>query len=183
MTAAVRGLTDREIAGCFNVSLGRRHRVRLLGGATEPFYLPGAPDRCGWALIRYTRDFAASALHELAHWCIAGQRRRRLPDYGYWYHPPPRDPAVRDAFAAVEVPVQALESVFADACGLEFRVSIDDLSGTPDFARSFERRVAAHRRCMASTLLPPRAGELLQILTNARTFTKAPGLTKAQTGG
>ena len=57
------GLSDRQIAGCFNRGLGRLHGVRLIGGAAEPFYLPGKEDR--QALIRYTRDYAASALHEL----------------------------------------------------------------------------------------------------------------------
>ena len=76
-----RGLTDTQIAGCFNRGLGRELKVRLIGGAEEPFYEPGSAGR--YARIRYTRDYAASAQHELAHWCIAGTARRRMSDYGY----------------------------------------------------------------------------------------------------
>ena len=80
----------RQIAGCFNARFGRCYQVRLIGGAQEPLYLPAAGvDR---AIIRYTRDYARSALHELAHWCLAGVRRRGRVDYGYWYQPPPRSP-------------------------------------------------------------------------------------------
>jgi elongation factor P hydroxylase len=121
----VRTLTAAQIADCFNAGLGRRYRVRLLGGAVEPVYEPGSGDEA--AVIRYTRDYPASALHELAHWCIAGSRRRALPDYGYWYRPPPRTDAEQAAFFEVELPVQALEARLAMAAGLPFRVSVDDL--------------------------------------------------------
>lgn len=136
-----RALSHTEIAGCFNASLGRTCRVRLVGGGAEPLYLP---DPGGWSVIRYTRDHPASVLHELAHWCIAGAGRRRSLDYGYWYVPPPRSPSQQAAFARVEVPVQALESRFAAACGLDFRVSVDDLDGPPETAAAFAREVAAH---------------------------------------
>lgn len=162
------GLTDREIAGYFNASVGRRHGVRLVGGAAEPLYLPGNPESGHQDVIRYTRDYAASALHELAHWSIAGRRRRRLVDYGYWYEPPPRDKRARDAFAAVEVPVQALEWMLAEACGLSFRVSVDDVDGTPEFAERFARKVDAYRRGLSRRSVPPRAVELIDVFRNAR---------------
>ncbi len=122
MTAA---LSDVQIAACFNSGLGQRFTVRLLGGAEEPVYEPGSDGAP--AVIRYTRDYAPSALHELAHWCIAGARRRLLPDYGYWYRPPPRSNAEQRAFFRVELPVQALEARLALAAGVPFRVSVDDL--------------------------------------------------------
>ena len=50
-----------------------------------------------------------SALHEVAHWCIASAGRRRCRDYGYWYIPPPRDATAQTEFFAVEARVQALE--------------------------------------------------------------------------
>lgn len=131
-------LTDRQIAGCFNRTLGRQHRVRLLGGAREPLYLPGGQ---GFATIRYTQDYAASALHELAHWCIAGPRRRRAVDYGYWYVPPPRTPASQAAFGRVEVPVQALECRLSRVCGLPFRISVDDVDAPAGAAAGFAEAV------------------------------------------
>ncbi|MGD8415415.1 MAG: elongation factor P hydroxylase [Pseudomonadales bacterium] len=163
-------LTDRQIAGCFNRGLGRRHRVRLLGGAEEPLYLPGDD----WATIRYTRDYAASALHELAHWCTAGAARRRLADYGYWYRPPPRSTAEQAAFARVEVPVQALEMRFADAAGLPFRVSVDDLEAPPGTADDFAALVEAEvERPIA--WLPARARCLLAELARCRAALAASG--------
>jgi len=163
MTVAPTGLSDRQIAGCFNRNLGRRYRVRLLGGAVEPLYMPGGE---GWALIRYTRDYPASALHELAHWCIAGARRRALADYGYWYRPPPRSPEEQAAFLGAEVPVQALESCFAAACGLDFRVSLDDLQAEPLIREQFAAAVAERAARMTAGCLGPRSGELLALLSS-----------------
>lgn len=157
------GLSDAQIAGCFNRTLGRRHGVRLIGGALEPLYEPGSDS--AFATIRYTRDYPASALHELAHWCIAGPRRRKLPDYGYWYQPPPRTDAQQSAFFRVEVPVQALEARLASAAGLPFRVSVDDLdrteaTGSPDATAAFVREVRALASRMRQRPVSARAAEL-----------------------
>jgi elongation factor P hydroxylase len=162
-----RPLTDREIAGCFNRHLGRRHGVRLVGGAAEPLYLPGQE---GWSVIRYTRDYAASALHELAHWCIAGAERRRRVDYGYWYAAPPRTPADQMAFVAAELPVQALESVLASACGVEFRVSVDDPHVPVEHADVFARDVAEYAATRTHRTMSARAMRLVAVL---KAFRKA----------
>lgn len=156
-----RPLTDREIAGCFNRSLGRRHGVRLVGGATEPLYVP---DQDGWSIIRYTRDYAASALHELAHWCIAGLERRRRVDYGYWYAAPPRSAADQTAFVTVELPVQALESVLASACGVEFRVSVDDPRVPVEQADAFARDVTEYAATRTHRTMSARAMRLVAVL-------------------
>lgn len=168
---ALPALTDRQIAGCFNRTLGRDHRVRLIGGAVEPLYLPGSD---GFATIRYTRDYPASALHELAHWAIAGRRRRGLVDYGYWYVPPPRTPSAQAAFSRVEVPVQALESRLSAACGLPFRVSVDDVDAPPGSASRFSAEVAAAAGAFLSGV-PPRARALLAVLADFRCRLAARG--------
>lgn len=165
------GLTDRQIGGCFNRDLGRRHDVRLIGGAAEPYYEPGSGDAP--AVIRYTRDYAASALHELAHWCIAGHRRRRLPDFGYWYQPPPRTYSEQQAFYRVELPVQALEARLAAAAGLPFRVSVDDLDcgdcvSTVAAANVFEAEVLELADCMAERAVSARAAALESELSRYR---------------
>ncbi|PLW83430.1 transporting ATPase [Kineobactrum sediminis] len=109
-------------AACFAAS----ENTVLCGGAAEPFYQPavevGEPHR-----LWYREDFFASALHEIAHWCIAGRERRLLPDFGYWYAPEGRNPAQQAAFERVEVGPQALEWCFARACGFPFRISTDNL--------------------------------------------------------
>ena len=114
-----------EIAACFNGAFYQAHATQMRGGASEPLYLPagnGEPAR-----LCYREDFAASALHEAAHWCIAGRRRRTLVDFGYDYEPPPRSEAAQQQFFALELRTQALESLFAGAAGVAFRPSADNL--------------------------------------------------------
>jgi len=152
------GLDDRQIAGCFNAQQGRRYRVRLIGGASEPLYLPARSS--GWATIRYTRDYARSALHELAHWCLAGEARRGRVDYGYWYQPPPRTSEQQQLFARAEVGVQALESLFAEASGLPFRVSVDDFAVEAGAEAAFAAAVTDRAHCLRTSGLPARAEEI-----------------------
>lgn len=131
----------------------------LRGGVEEPLYVPACPDH-GHAVIWYREDFFASALHEVAHWCIAGAERRRLPDFGYWYHPDGRNPAQQAAFERVEVKPQALEWCLSRACGFRFRVSIDNLAGEgpePTDHSRFERAVVEQANRYRVRGLPRRA--------------------------
>ena len=128
-----------EIAACFNAAFYHPHATQMRGGASEPLYLPAAKGEP--ALLCYREDFAASALHEAAHWCIAGKRRRALVDFGYNYEPPPRSEAAQQQFFALELRAQALEALFAKAAGVEFRPSADNLQA--DLSTFVERlRVA-----------------------------------------
>lgn len=114
--------------GCFAESLN----TCLVKGGSEPLYLPAgmaegemAPSSCH--RIIFTRDYTASALHEIAHWLVAGEARRQLLDYGYWYVPDGRNPGQQRAFERVEVEPQAMEWLLNVACGRRFRVSADNL--------------------------------------------------------
>jgi hypothetical protein len=127
--------------------------TRLQGGADEPVYRPGAG---GPACIHYREDFAASLLHEVAHWCIAGRERRLLEDYGYWYLPDGRNPAQQAAFEQAEARPQALEWHFSLACRLPFRVSLDNLGGQPGSPAAFRVTVAAEARRLCREGLPSR---------------------------
>ena len=149
--------TDLDIARCFNSTFARSENVVLVGGADAPFYVPAAaPHR---SIIRYRENFAASALHEVAHWCRAGRVRRLQHDFGYWYLPPPRDQDETHAFLDAEVPAQALESIFSAAAGLPFRVSLDDLElELSGYCEQFAERVAARAQRWRSNGLPGRAG-------------------------
>jgi elongation factor P hydroxylase len=139
---------------CFAVS----QNTQLVGGAAEPLYLPA--DKPGTAhRLYYREDFAASALHEVAHWCIAGSARREQVDFGYWYAPEGRSASQQCAFEAVEVRPQALEWLFSVACGLRFRVSVDNFGADgslPDSA-AFCLRVAEQARRYQQQGLPSRA--------------------------
>ncbi|MFU8817688.1 MAG: elongation factor P hydroxylase [Pseudomonadales bacterium] len=145
-------LGHAEIAARFNSHFAAgRHgggAAVLIGGAAEPLYLPATSQRP--AIIRYTLDYPQSALHEIAHWCLATPQRRALVDYGMWYLPPPRSARDQARFYAAEVPVQALEMLMAGACGLHFHCSVDNPGVDDPAARSdFEARVrqAAHELC------------------------------------
>ena len=136
-------------------------QTRLVGGADEPLYLPGrdgAPHR-----LCYRADYFASALHEIAHWCIAGPARRRQVDFGYWYLPDGRDATAQRAFEAAEARPQALEWIFSVAAGYRFQPSADNLRGAcgpSDFGACIHAEL---ERCLAGAL-PSRARRFADVL-------------------
>ena len=154
-----------EIIAVFNKRLGGRYGVRLEGGGAEPFYQAPKAAECG--LIVFRADYGASALHEVAHWCLAGPQRRQLDDYGYWYLPV-RNAAQQAAFEAVEARPQALEALFAEAAGVDFRVSSDDVACLP--SPGFKAQVAAERSLIEQQL-PVRAKYFLAALKDANVLT------------
>jgi hypothetical protein len=141
------------------------YNTRILGGFAEPFYraaVGNAP-----AEIRFTRDYQRSALHELAHWCVAGHARRRQDDYGYWYVPDGRDAAQQQRFFQVEIRPQAIEKHFCQALKLPFEVSADnldhvDISGLSQFRRAVDRQYLTY----ATRGLPQRAAAIARLLTD-----------------
>ena len=124
----------------------------LRGGAPEPLYAPGTPN-----VLHYREDLFPSALHEVAHWCVAGPERRRLEDFGYWYEPDGRDAATQQLFERVEVRPQALESIFAGACGWAFVLSADNIEGDARPSDAFAAAVAEQRLRYLRDGLPTRA--------------------------
>ena len=163
--------TDLLIAGCFNRLFRRQRNVQLIGGAEEPLYLPAAGARP--ATIRYTRNYARSALHEIGHWCIAGEERRSRTDYGYWYSPPPRDALEQQAFYAAEVVVQSLEKLFATACGVRFAVSIDNPGDAGVLDEKFADAVPQRVEGLAESDLSARARCMLEGLRRLRCRNRA----------
>ncbi len=133
----------------------------LEGGAAEPVYLPGNPHR-----ICYTHDYFRSALHEIAHWCVAGAERRELEDYGYWYAPDGRNAEQQAQFASVEVLPQAYEALFCAACGHDFRVSLDNLNGDGGDERPFAEMVRARAEALLEQGLPDRVARWCDALAD-----------------
>lgn len=130
-------LDHQAIADCFNACFAEFEGAKLVGGATEPLYLPASADRP--ACLLYREDHAASALHEAAHWCIAGKSRREKVDFGYPYSPPPRTDAAQQLFYKFELRAQALESLFCQSAGLKFTPSADNLeANTSQFAKAIQ---------------------------------------------
>jgi elongation factor P hydroxylase len=153
---------ERVFSACFLAS----HRTRLQGGAEEPFYRPAdGPAACH--ILHYRSDFFASALHEVAHWCIAGKSRRLQPDFGYWYIPGDRDVDQQRTFERMEARPQALEWFFARACGYRFLPSPDNPAlgrqGLLDSGR-FNRGILAQARAWQARGLGRRALEFYRAL-------------------
>ena len=154
---AMNEMAAARIAAVFNREFADSHRTVMVGGSVEPLYLPvrGVEP----ALVAYTRDYPASALHEAAHWCLAGPSRRQRRDYGYWYLPGPRNPEQRRAFFAAELDVQALEAEFARVARVKFVVSADDFDAPTHELDAFVQRVW-ERNALLRRQLPPRAAQL-----------------------
>ena len=160
--SAAMELEASELERIFRDCFLERNRTILVGGGDEPLYLPsGAPERQPHRII-YREDYLASALHEVAHWCLAGTRRRLLEDYGYWYAPDGRDDDAQAAFERVEARPQALEWILSDACGFEFNLSADNLGAGVGPSARFAAAVAhAKRRFLADGL--PSRGERYRV--------------------
>ncbi len=152
-----------DLVTLFNRSLGAEFNTRLVGGGSEPEYLP-ADSRRDHARIIFSHDYFASALHEVAHWCVAGPERRLLPDYGYWYAPDGRDAAQQSEFERVEVKPQALEWLMSEAADFRFRVSADNLEQGCGPSDNFKRAIALQAQHYLAHGLPARAARFIRAL-------------------
>ena len=115
--------------------------VTLVKGDFEPEYFPARSNTS--AKIQFAHGFFNSALHEISHWTIAGDKRRLLPDLGYWYAPDGRTAEQQALFEQVEIKPQAIEWMFAFAFGRKFRVSLDNLTGDGGDGSIFKDNVYA----------------------------------------
>ena len=115
--------------------------VTLVRGDFEPEYFPASENTP--ARIQFAHGFFNSALHEISHWTIAGDKRRLLPDLGYWYAPDGRTKEQQTLFEQVEIKPQAIEWLFAVAFGRKFRVSLDNLTGEGGNGATFKDHVFA----------------------------------------
>lgn len=126
----------RLFNACFEVS----HKTKLVKGGDEPIYLPADETR-PYHAIYFARGFFSSALHECAHWFIAGHARRQLVDFGYWYVPDGRTAEQQQRFQQVEVKPQAIEWILSDAARYRFHFSHDNLQGELSDNNAFEEAV------------------------------------------
>ena len=154
-------LDAHQLMRLFNQAFAKSDKTELIGGAAEPYYQPGPP-HC----IYFRADYVRSALHEVAHWCVAGRRRRQVPDYGYWYSPDGREAEQQQAFFAVEARPQAIERCFCEAIGIAFSPSVDNVGAhvDPPQMRRFEARIQEWCDQFAHTGLPPRAARFVTVL-------------------
>ena len=166
-----------DLIDIFNQQFSSSYNTQLVKGQDEPIYLP-ASENCAFHQVVFAHGFYASALHEIAHWLVAGAQRRELEDYGYWYCPDGRDKAKQHEFENVEVKPQAIEWALSVAAGFEFNVSVDNLNGEQTCRFSFQKRVHHQVISMLDSGFNKRTTQLLQALCD---FYKTPWpLTQAQ---
>lgn len=162
-------LNAAQIEAVFAKCFQSTYNTILVGGAQEPLYQPNDSE-ADCHVIYYRADYAASALHEAAHWCIAGEHRRQLIDYGYWYVPDGRNNQQQRQFEQCELKPQALECAFSHAAGLAFRVSIDNintsLSSEQSYAqeRAFSAKVKRQLEQFVNNGFPTRAALFIREL-------------------
>jgi elongation factor P hydroxylase len=120
--------SPNDLIMLFNDLFREAYRTVLVKGSDEPEYLPASESE-DLARVIFAHGYYASALHEISHWCIAGEHRRTLHDYGYWYCPDGRTLQQQQAFEWVEVRPQAIEWLFSVAAGSRFHISVDNLAG------------------------------------------------------
>lgn len=137
--------------------------TRLVRGKDEPIYLP-QDDECPFHQIVFAHGYFSSALHEIAHWCIAGEHRRTLVDYGYWYAPDGRNEQQQIEFQKVEVKPQAIEWAFSLAANHKFRVSTDNLNGAEPDTLAFTKAVKAQLLTYLEKGFPSRAQQFIHVL-------------------
>lgn len=154
-----------QLEELFRVCFQERYQTVLAGGANEPEYLPRSAE-AGFHQLLYREDFFASALHEVAHWCIAGEKRRTQKDFGYWYEAEGRSEASQRAFELVEVKPQALECLFSEAAGFTFSASVDNLALNNRPSQAFTRALCRQIRNYLEAGLPNRAAVFLDQLHN-----------------
>lgn len=126
----------------FNQTFLPLRNTQLVCCEEEPIYRSADPsNHHPHHQIIFAHGFFASALHEIAHWCIAGPKRRLLEDFGYWYQPDGRSTEQQTEFEKVEIKPQALEWIFSVSAGFPFHFSADNLAGNAAPSESFQQNV------------------------------------------
>ena len=147
----------------FNRTFLASFNTRLIRGGDEPVYLP-ANGQTAYHQVVFAHGYFSSALHEIAHWCIAGEQRRLLEDYGYWYCPDGRDSEQQREFEQVEVKPQAIEWAMTIAANRRFQVSTDNLNGAEPDRVGFTARVREQLITFLHNGFPVRAAMFINAL-------------------
>ncbi len=154
-----------DLIRLFEQSFYRRYNTKLIRGDDEPVYLP-ANEQCSYHQIVFAHGYYASALHEIAHWCLAGEARRQLEDFGYWYVPDGRNAEQQKSFEQVEIKPQAIEWAFCVAANKRFNVSVDNLNGEEGDTDGFKRNVYRQVKYYLQEGFPARAQEFIEMLAH-----------------
>lgn len=152
-----------QLIECFNTLFLESHNTELVRGNGEPIYLPADSGYPHHRII-FAHGFFASALHEIAHWCVAGPERRLLEDFGYWYKPDGRTAEEQSEFERVEVSPQAYEWILTLSAGRKFHFSADNLSQGLGPSDSFKQSVVNRAQEVLTNGMNPRLQALSEAL-------------------
>lgn len=148
---------------CFKADI----QTELVRGGDEPIYIPRS-QYYPYDRVIFAHGYYASAMHEIAHWCIAGDERRKLVDFGYWYNPDGRTAEQQKEFEVVEIKPQALEWILSRSAAFNFNVSLDNLSGDlneeAQAAETFKDNIFSQVQNYLNDGLPSRAQQLSDAL-------------------
>ena len=153
----------QDLIQLFSDTFFKQYNTRLIKGGDEPLYLPANED-CSFHQIIFARGYYASAFHEVAHWCQAGEARRLLEDFGYWYMPDGRNEQQQQKFELVEVIPQAIEWAFNIAAQNKFHVSSDNLDGFQADTHAFKKKVFEQVQIFLTQGFPARAHQFIEAL-------------------
>ncbi len=154
----------RYLITLFNRTFYATYNTKLELGSDEPIYLP-ADETTDYHRIIFAHGFFSSALHEIAHWCVAGPKRRLLEDFGYWYEPDGRCAQKQAEFEVVEIRPQAYEWILSVSAGFQFSVSCDNLDGDFEPNRlAFMQKVYQEVMNILENGIPDRVNQLSKVL-------------------
>lgn len=161
----------QDLIRLFDQCFSESYNTRLEKGGDYPIYLPefidegNEPSERPYNVILFAHGFYSSALHEIAHWLVAGKERRKLEDFGYWYEPDGRSAERQREFEQVEVKPQAIEWILATAANFRYFASADNLTGDAGDNSAFKQAVYDQVKIYAEKGLPLRAEKLRQALS------------------
>lgn len=155
----------QDLITLFEQTFFDQYNTRLIKGGDEPLYSPASVD-CSYHQIIFAHGYFTSALHEISHWCLAGEARRQLEDFGYWYLPDGRNAQQQKLFEQVEIKPQAIEWAFCLAANIKFNVSVDNLSGEKTDDSLFRNAVYQQAQVYCREGFPVRAQLFIKALTS-----------------
>jgi len=153
----------QDLISLFEQAFFEQYNTRLIKGGDEPLYSPAGVE-CAYHQIIFAHGYYESAFHEIAHWCQAGEKRRLLEDFGYWYIPDGRNENQQKKFELVEVYPQAIEWAFNVAAQKSFNTSADNLNGYQGDLTSFKAKVYQQVLTFIEHGFPPRAQQFIETL-------------------
>jgi elongation factor P hydroxylase len=144
--------------------------TQIAGDYNEPFYKASANGNP--AEIQFSHDYIRSALHELSHWCVAGEDRRKLDDYGYWYAADGRTQQQQDEFFKLEVRPQTIEWAFSIICGVKFEASVDNLNNSVIGVDKFKINLATQMKEHLTVGFSKRVAQIIKLIADQQCIEK-----------